>query len=98
MGCSGRQKRKIQEDAEDYLEEYDSEMVDNLIYMFGDVLAGYSVEEIDEDKIEEIWLDWKSELPDPNEWAYDKAMNRCIDAEEAKADARRDDMMMGDSQ
>ena len=90
-----RNKRAIQENAEDYLEEYDGKMVEDLIYMFGDMLAGYSVKEIDEDKVEEIWMKWKEELPDPDEWSYNRAMNSCIDAEEARADAKRDDMMRG---
>ena len=89
LGC-GRYKKQIQADAERLEDQYDEEMIDNLLTIMHDRLKGLSIDTIDEDLLEEIWLDWKEKLPDPGEWAYDMAVDRCIDAQEAKYDEMRD--------
>jgi len=59
--------------------------------MFKDELEGMDVDSIDEDVIEDIWIAWKESLPDRDTWAYDEAVNDCIDAEEAKYDQWKDE-------
>ena len=89
FGCKGH-RRAIEADAERQLDKYDEEMVDDLITMMKDRLEDVTTEDIDEDILEEVWLEWKENLPDPDEWAYETAKDRCIDAMEEQAEARRE--------
>ena len=93
LGCSRRHRRAIEASAEEYADKYDEVMVSDLLERLEDELTGMDVDSIDEDLMEEIWIAWKENLPDRGEWAYDEAVNDCIDAEEAKYDQWKDEQM-----
>ena len=96
LGCPGRYKRQIQADAEEMCEKYDEVMIDNLLEQMKDELEGMEVDDIDEDIIEEIWMNWKEKLPDRGEWCFDEAMDRCNDAMEQRYEEARDRELLGE--
>ena len=80
--------------AEDKIAGYDDEMIDDLLQMFSDRLKGLSVQTIDEDLVEEVWLDWKEGLPDPDQWALDEAEGTLMDMADAKYDEMKEEGLL----
>ena len=96
FGCPGRYKRQIEADAEEFYEKYDEEMIEELLNQMRDELEGMKVDDIDEDLIEEIWINWKEKLPDRGKWAFEMANDRCIDAMEDRYEDYRDRQLLGE--
>jgi hypothetical protein len=86
--------RKLKELAEKELDNYDQAMIDDPLALMQNRLDGLDVDTIDEDLMEEIWLDWKEDLPEPDEWALDEAVNGYIDAAEQRYDMMKDEGLL----
>jgi len=68
--------------AEDYLQEYDEAMIEDLLQIAKDELEGMTVEEIDEDFWLGIFQSWNPQ--DPDEWAYEKVQSHLDDIGDQK--------------
>ena len=69
-----RRDRKIMEDrANDLVESYDEAMINDLIELMKIELEGLALADIDEDLVEDIWINWKENLPEPGDWALGEA-------------------------
>ncbi len=77
--------------AEEFLAEYDEEMVEDLIQVIRDSLQGLTVEDISEDNIFDDIQEWKSKLPEAYNWAYDKVQSELDDIGDAKYQQMKDE-------
>ena len=96
FGCPSRYRKQIEADAEEFYEKYDEEMIEELLEQMKDELEGMEVDDIDEDLIEEIWINWKEKLPDRGEWSYSMANDRCEEAMEQRYEEARDRELLGE--
>ena len=76
-------KQIMRRSAEDYYEEYDEKMLEDLM----DQLSGVVTEDV-RDIVEE----WYNTLPDAGQWSGEKAWDEYTNAMEDKADAMRDEL------
>ena len=83
---NGRHRNILKKSAEDHLENYDKEMIDDLQNQITDYLYAQTVEDVDHEEIETIISNWKDKLPDPGEWAGDQAYNDYEDAMEDRCE------------
>ena len=93
MGCRRLRTRDVKDLAEKKIEDYDEIMIQDLINMLNDELDGLSVEEVDQELMEEIFYNWKQDLPDPGEWAFDEVLSDYESYCESKADEARDERL-----
>ena len=93
MGCRRLRTRDLKALAEQKLEQYDEAMIDQLVDMLTDELSNMSVEEIDEEFLTEVFYNWKNNLPDEGEWAFDEVQSDYDDYCEAKYDAWKDEQI-----
>ena len=86
--------RKIcNKSAEDFLEKFDEEMLEKLQEAYNDYLEGLATEDVSGEELANIYLRWQEDLPDPGQWAGEKAYEEYENAMEDKADMARDEAM-----
>ncbi len=81
--------------AEDELDNYDDEMIEELIDKLKDYLDGISIEEVDASEIYVLVGEWQTELPDPGVWAFDKVQSKEDDAGDAAYEQYREERAFG---
>ncbi len=79
--------------AEDELDNYDDEMIEELQDQLKDYLDGISIEEVDSTEVYDLIEAWETALPDPGEWAFDKVQSKEDDAGDAAYDRYKDEQM-----
>ncbi len=98
MAIPNRYRKIINKSAEDYLETYDEKMIEELLQILNDELEGAEPVSVSPEHIEELVQNWQFLLPDPGQWAGEKAYCEYEDAMEAKADEERDERMMNEDE
>ena len=79
---NGRYRNILKKSAEDHLEDYDKEMIDDLQNQITNYLYGQTVEEVSHEDIETIIVNWQDALPDAGQWAGEQAYNEYEEAME----------------
>ncbi len=88
--------RDIKARAEELLEGYDEAMIEDLVFMITDEVDGMVVEDIDDDFILGLLSNWKGQLQDPGEWAFDAVQSEIETIEDQRYEEAKDQQMMGD--
>ncbi len=81
-------RKQLKKSAEDHLENYDKEMIDDLQDQITDYLYGQTIEDVDHEDIETIIVNWKDQLPDAGQWAGEQAYNEYEEAMDSRWDDR----------
>ena len=84
-------RKTLNKSAEDHLESYDEEMIEDLRELLTGYLDGYTVEDITMMDIEEIVTTWQNNLPDPGQWAGEKAYSEYESHEDARHELMKDE-------
>ena len=77
--------------AEEFLAEYDEEMIDELQLRLIQYLEDLTVDDVDTLEITDIVDDWVSQLPEAYDWAYDKVQSELDDIGDQKYQACKDE-------
>ena len=89
---SSMRTRDFKDRACDLREEYDEQMVNELLNQITDYL--YNIDEVTEvssEDVETLIVAWQDKLPDPDEWAMEESYNEYNNAMEDRADYMRDE-------
>ncbi len=82
--------------AEEELDNYDDEMIEDLTNQLIDYLDGISIEEVDATEVYEMVEKWFIDLPEPGTWAFDKVESKREDMADMEYQCAKDEAMMGD--
>lgn len=85
--------RDIKARAEEYEEQYDEAMIDDLKDAINDYLDGLSADSVSPDTIYEIVEEWNNILPDVWDWCHDQVQSDIDSYEDAKYEQMRDERM-----
>ena len=83
--------RDLKARAEEFLTEYDEEMVEELQDRLKQYLEDLTVDDVDTLEITDIVDDWVSQLPEAYDWAYDKVQSELDDIGDQKYQAYKDE-------
>ena len=83
--------RDLKARAEEFLTEYDEEMVEELQDRLKQYLEDRTVDDVDTLEITDIVDDWVSQLPEAYDWAYDKVQSELDDIGDAKYQQMKDE-------
>ncbi len=82
---------KMKQMAEDYLDEYNDAMIDNLLSDIKDYLVGLTAEDIDATEVYELVEDWEAKRPEPYDWALEQVDNAIEDIADQKYQQMKDE-------